>query len=313
MTISLVVSEKSEIVPGIFRFELRASDGAALPEWEAGAHLRLMTPSGAVRRYSLCNDPAETGRYVLGVKREANGDGGSISMTDRLVTGDRIESSTPVNDFPLDPDATSYLLIAGGIGITPMLAMACQLQAGQKSFRLIYCARSAELAAFHDQLTQTAFAHRVTFHFDGGERSRALDVSALLSEHPPGCHVYCCGPRPLMLAVRAASSHWPKGTAHFEDFGTSEIPEPAGSFRVRLARSNAVVVVPPGISILEALRRRGLDVPSSCEAGTCGSCRVGLLAGVADHRDFVLDEDEFDSAIMICVSRALSEELTIDV
>lgn len=313
MRISLVVSEKSEIVPGIFRFELRAADGAALPPWQAGAHLRLTTPSGAMRRYSLCNDPAEPDRYVLGVKREADGEGGSISMTDRLMVGDLIESAEPVNDFPLDPDAASYLLIAGGIGITPMLAMAAELQARHRSFRLIYCARSADLAAFQGELMQSGFAHRVTFHFDGGDKLRALDVAALLSEHPPGGHVYCCGPRPLMLAVRAAASHWPKGTVHFEDFGTSEMPAPAGSFRVRLARSGAVVVVPPDISILEALRRRGMDVPSSCEAGTCGSCRVGLLAGQADHRDFVLDDDEFDSAIMICVSRAVSEELTIDV
>jgi phthalate 4,5-dioxygenase reductase subunit len=234
-------------------------------------------------------------------------------MTDQLAIGDVIESAPPVNDFPLDPDAATYLLIAGGIGITPMLAMARQLHARGKSFRLIYCARSAELAAFSDELLQSPFAHRVALHFDGGDPTRALDVTALLAEPPPGGHVYCCGPRPLMLAVRQVASHWPKGTVHFEDFGTSEAPEPTGSFRVRLARSSEVVVVPPDISILEALRRRGMDVPSSCEAGTCGSCRVTLLAGQADHRDFVLDEDEFDSAIMICVSRALSEELTIDV
>ncbi len=312
--LELVVGAKTELAAGIVLFELRRPDGGPLPAFEAGAHLVVCTPAGVLRRYSLCSAPSERGHYQIGVKRDPAGTGGSVSMADRLAVGNTIIVTPPVNYFPLVAQAGSNLLIAGGIGITPILAMARHLKAIEAPFRLIYCARSEEAAAFVDVLAAPEFADRVVIHYDGGDPARALDFSHLLAGHPARAHLYCCGPRPLMQTVRDAAKHWPVGTVHFEDFGTSAQPDSGAerAFQVRLARSGIVVAVPAGISILEALRARGVDVPSSCEAGTCGSCRTGLLAGVVEHRDFVLDDDEQDSNIMICVSRAQSEELTLD-
>ncbi len=315
MNLSLVLAEKRQVAEGIYTFALTLPDGSALPPHTAGAHIQVKTPAGVMRHYSLCNAPRERNRYVIAVKREADGGGGSISMTDRLVVGDHVDVSEPENFFPLAADAGEHLLLAGGIGITPMFAMAQQLHEIGVPFRLIYCARSPEVAAFADVLLQSEFADRVTLHFDGGDPAKAFDVISVLATRGADAHAYCCGPRPFMAAVREATRHWPHDAVHFEDFGTSDFaPTDAdGAFRVRLARSGRVINVPAGVSILEALRREGVPVPSSCEAGTCGSCRTGLIAGEADHRDFVLDDDEMETSIMICVSRSKSAELTIDV
>lgn len=313
-TLSLYVARRREVARDIVAFELRAPDGGALPRFEAGAHLLVRTPSGVQRRYSLCNAPSERDRYVIAVKREAAGGGGSASMVDGLAEGDVLEVSPPENYFPLPARAASHLLVAGGIGITPVLAMAQHLKEAGAPFRLIYLTRDRESAAFLDML-EAELATHVTVHHDGGDPGRPFDLAALLSAVPEGGHLSCCGPRGLMAAVREASRHWPAGSVHFEDFGSAPALAAAGgerAFRVRLAHSGEVVEVPPGLSILEALRQQGRDLPCSCEVGTCGSCRTGLLSGVADHRDFVLDEDEAETAIMICVSRALSEELTLD-
>jgi phthalate 4,5-dioxygenase reductase subunit len=312
---SLEVRRKTEIAQQIFLFELAPADQQELPAFSAGSHLLVQTPSGLARRYSLCNAPSERHRYVIAVKRDAEGGGGSRSMVDDVAVGDRLRVSPPMNYFPLAADASSHLLIAGGIGITPILAMARELVEKKADFKIIYCSRSPETTAFLDELAAPELAGRVLVHHDHGDRARSLALAPLLAQRADGAHVYCCGPRPLMQAVRDVSKHWPFAAVHFEDFGTSAQPQPDGekSFSVHLARNGATVEVPPGISILEALRRSGIAVPSSCESGTCGSCRTGLLEGVAEHRDFVLDDDEHDQAIMICVSRACSEQLVLDV
>ncbi len=315
MTLSLLVSDKAEVAAGIFAFELRAPDGGPLPAFTAGAHILVETPAGLARRYSLSNAAAERDRYVIAVKREPEGGGGSISMIERLAVGDLVAVGAPENYFPLAPEARSHLLIAGGIGITPILSMARTLRAQGADFRILYCARAPALAAFRDVLAEPGLAERTTLHFDNGDPSQAFYFPTALASPAPGAHLYCCGPRPLMHAVREAAANWPHGTVHFEDFGTSAHASTGGdgAFAVRLARSGRVIAVPAGVSILHALRDAGVDVDSSCEAGTCSSCRVTLLAGQADHRDFVLDADEHDSAIMVCVSRALTPELTLDV
>lgn len=310
--LQLLVADKREVARSVYLFELRSLDGDELPAFAPGAHLLVRTPSGLARRYSLCSAAADRERYQIGVKHEAAGGGGSTSMVEDLRPGDVLSTSVPVNYFPLDPAADEALLIAGGIGITPILAMARHLRAEGRPFRIVYCARSAEAAAFADVLMTPEFADRTTIHYDGGDPARALDLAAHLADRPGGAHLYCCGPRALMQAVRDATRHWPSGTVHFEDFGTSAASGADGPFRVRLARSGAVLEVGANETILGVLRRHGHDVPFSCEAGTCGSCRTGLLAGDADHRDFVLDDEERRSAIMICVSRSRSEELVLD-
>ena len=196
--------------------------------------------------------------------------------------------------------------VAAIVGITPLLSMVHELQARQADFQLIYCARFPENTAFLDQLATPALADKVHVHHSHGDPARSFAIEPLLANHVEGTHLYCCGPRRLMQAVRAASKHWPAGTVHLEDFGSSEDPKAAGdrAFAVHLAHSKITVGVPADVSILEALRSRGVPAPSSCESGTCGSCRTRLLAGKADHRDYVLDDEEHDTDIMICVSRA---------
>jgi len=310
----VTIRRKDEIAQDIFLFELAPQDARDLPAFTAGSHLLVRTPNGLARRYSLCNAPSDRTRYLIAVKREPAGAGGSLSMVQDTAVGDELLVSAPLNYFPLASDASCHVLIAGGIGITPMRAMMHELGQHGADFRLIYCTRAREMTAFLDELADPALSGRVLVHHDYGDRDRSLAIAPLVAERPDGAHVYCCGPRPLMQAVRDVTKHWPSNTVHFEDFGTSAHPEqgPDGPFAVRLARSRRTLEVPAGVSILEALRRDGFQAPSSCESGTCGSCRTRLLDGAADHRDFVLDDDEQENEIMICVSRARSGLLTLD-
>ena len=312
---SLIVRRKVQLADDITLFVLMRPDRSELPPFTAGSHLLVVTPNGLSRRYSLCNVSSERYRYVIAVKRDAEGNGGSRSMVDEVAVGAPLSVSPPFNYFPLADDATSYLLIAGGIGITPIRSMMRELIAKEADFKVVYCTRSPETTAFLHELSSPELAERVLIHHDDGDRERSLAMRPVLADRTEGAHLYCCGPRPLMQAVRDMSAHWPSSTVHFEDFGTSAHPEQEDGeqpFAVRLARSGTTVKVPPAVSILEALRSNGIAVPSSCESGTCGTCRTGLLAGLADHRDFVLDDDEQEKEIMICVSRAKSKELVLD-
>lgn len=313
-TMSLQVQRKSAIAKDVFLFELRHPDGQPLPPFEAGAHVCVTTPSGLQRRYSLCNAASARDHYLIAVKRDAEGGGGSVSMADGVQVGDRLPVSAPENYFPLVQDAHRYLLIAGGIGITPILPMVHELRERNADFHVVYCSRMPETTAFLDELSHEDLKGRVTVHHNHGDRDRSLALDAIIAEQPEGTHVYCCGPRRLMQAVRELTGRWPSSMVHFEDFGTSVFPDAAddAGFSVRLARSNMTIPVAPDVSILEAVRQKGIPAPSSCESGTCGACRTRLISGVADHRDYVLDEDEQASEIMICVSRALCKELVLD-
>jgi phthalate 4,5-dioxygenase reductase subunit len=311
-TTPLRVTRAERIADDIHLFELRDPAGADLPEFTAGAHLSVRVPNGQLRKYSLCNDPAERDRYVIAVKREPGGRGGSDSLISDVAAGGELAVSAPSNNFELVESAGGHLLVAGGIGITPIMAMIRQLRANGGRFKLWYCTRTPEHTAFRDALSGPEYRGQVTLHHDGGAPDRALDLWPIL-ERPGGAHVYCCGPRPLMDAVRDMSGHWPSAAVHFEAFTEAETSRPDDRpFRVRLARSGTIVEVPVGTTILEALRAAGHQVPSSCESGTCGTCKTGLLDGMPDHRDLVLSERERDRHIMVCVSRAQSAELVID-
>jgi phthalate 4,5-dioxygenase reductase component len=308
----LRVFRVSAETPDISVFELRAKDGGELPEFSPGAHISVCTPNGMIRKYSLCNDPAERDHFVIAVLRESDGRGGSASMIDDVREGDEILATAPRNDFPLVPSPAGYTFIAGGIGITPILSMMHHLKssAGPK-FKLYYCTRAKENTAFYEQLSAPEFRGQVVMHHDGGDLGNALDLWPVL-ENPKG-HVYCCGPRGLMDSVRDMTGHWNASSVHFEAFSDAEAHKSSDRpFRVRLARSGAVVEVPAEKTILETIRAAGHEAPSSCESGTCGTCKTKLLAGEPDHRDLVLTEAERGSSIMICVSRAKSDEITID-
>jgi phthalate 4,5-dioxygenase reductase subunit len=309
----LRVTRNDRIADGIHMLEFRDAGGQPLPEFSAGAHITIQAPSGLLRKYSLCNAPAERDRYLVAVKREANGRGGSIDLVDHVKAGDQLMVAPPVNDFRLPPRAQEFLFIAGGIGITPIMAMIRQVRTEGKRFRLFYCTRSPETTAFLDELSAPELKDQVTIHYDGGDPARSLDLRPILQERKNREHLYCCGPRPLMETVRRMTDHWSSAAVHFEAFSDAETHKPTDKpFKVKLARSGAVIEVPMTKTILEALREHGLEVPSSCETGTCGTCRTKLIAGVADHRDLVLAEHERADTIMICVSRARTDEITID-
>lgn len=312
-TMLLQVTRNERIAEGINLLEFRDPDGAQLPQFTAGAHIAVRVPNGLLRKYSLCNDPAERDRYQIAVKREDNGRGGSCSLIDDVRDGDRLAVTAPVNDFGLPPRAQDFLFIAGGIGVTPIKAMIHEATAQGKRFRLFYCSRSPETTAFLEELNSEDLKGKVTIHFDQGDPSLSLDLRPILAERKNREHLYCCGPRPLMEAVRAMTDHWSPTAVHFEAFSEAETHKAGDTpFKVRLARSGAVLDVPTDKTILEVLREHGLDVPSSCETGTCGTCRTKLIAGEPDHRDLVLAEHERKDTIMICVSRARGEEITID-
>ncbi|MBM3597654.1 MAG: oxidoreductase [Alphaproteobacteria bacterium] len=301
----------------ISSFEFVSPKGDELPSFSAGSHVDVHLPGGMVRQYSLCNPPTERHRYVVAVLNEKSGRGGSRSMHQNVRPGDLITISAPRNNFPLHPEAGRHLLIAGGIGITPLLAMVHQLNAIGANYELYYCTRTPEKTAFRDALARIA-GTRVHLHHDGGDPSRGLDLKALLWTHEMGTHVYCCGPTGLMSAVKTAAAHWPQSNVHYEYF--APLAAPAGTapasvddtFEVRLAKSGKTFTVTPDKSILQALRDAGGDQDSSCESGTCGTCATVYLEGEPDHRDYVLGDDEHKKFIMVCVSRCKSPVLVLD-
>ncbi len=314
--LQLRVARIADVTPRIKSVELVAAGGGALPAFTAGAHVDVKLGNGEERSYSLLNEPTETHRYVIAVLRETDSRGGSTFVHDQLRAGDVLPSSEPINNFALNEAGERHILIAGGIGITPLLAMTRRLSARGLDFTLHYCARSRAEAAFFDEI-EAALGPRLVAHFDGGDISRGLDVAALLKERPAAAHIYVCGPPGLIRAVREATGHWPKGSVHYELFRGSEADiAPRSSdqgFDVVLKRAGKTLHVPVGKSILETLAGAGIKVKTLCKEGVCGTCRVGLVSGRADHRDEVLTDEERERNIQVCVSRALpGETLVLD-
>lgn len=309
----LTVARASSAAEGIRSFDLVRPDGLDLPPFTPGSHVKVQVPNGATRKYSLCNDPGERHRYVIAVKRDERGRGGSVSLVDRGQVGDVLLTSVPENAFPLVANAAEYIFIAGGIGITPIMSMIRSLGASPTPrWQLYYFTRSPECTAFRQELSAPNISPNVQIHHDYGDPARSFDLWPVL-ERPSRSHVYCCGPRGLMEAVRDMTGHWSPDQVHFESFNDSTAARPEDrTFQVRLARANRTLDVPAGRTILETLHDAGVHVPSSCESGSCGTCKTRLLEGVADHRDLVLMPEELSSHIMVCVSRAQSSELVLD-
>lgn len=308
--IRMRVDARRNLTPSIAEFTLVPVAGDALPRFDPGAHVTVETPSGAMRRYSLVNDGADPGAYVVAIKREPDSRGGSASMHDDATVGTELNIEVPENDFPLT-DVKKYLLIAGGIGITPIYSMARYLDKKGKMLRIIYVSRSAEESAYLDELMKD-FEGRIIVHHDEGNPNAVYDFWDDLVA-PRATHVFCCGPKPLMEEIKALSGHWPEGRIHFEDFKPVDVVRADDvAFEVELKKSGKTITVPEDRSILEALRDAGFATSSSCESGTCGTCKTRLLEGEADHRDMALMEEEKAHQIMICVSRAKSGRLVLD-
>jgi vanillate O-demethylase ferredoxin subunit len=314
--LELKVNHLESVTPRIRRIELVAADGAELPRFTAGAHIDLTLGADLTRSYSLLNDPHERRRYVLAVLREPDSAGGSAFIHDSLKEHDHICASAPVNHFPLYEAGDANILIAGGIGITPIMSMAARLQSLGKDYALHYCARSAEEAGFLQEL-QARHGARLHTHFDGGDPARGVDLKALLGKRPTAGHVYVCGPLGLIRAVKEAASDWPKGTVHYELFKGGEADlAPVNTdqpFEIQLKKSGKSYTVPADKSILAVLKAEGVRIKTLCSTGRCGTCRVTYLAGKVDHRDDVLDDDEKADVLQVCVSRAMpGETLVLD-
>jgi vanillate O-demethylase ferredoxin subunit len=305
--------ETAEIVV----LDLAAEDGAALPDFAAGAHIDVEIRPGLVRQYSLCALPAGDGRYRIGVLRDPASRGGSVALHG-LDVGAPLRIGAPRNQFTLAPGAHETLLLAGGIGVTPLLCMAEALHRDARSFSLHYCARSAARAAFLPLLAAAPYAARVRRYFDDGADTQRLDIAAVLAGAAPGSHLYVCGPGGFMAWVLEAAERaaWPAARVHREYFKAEPIVQPAGdrAFHIRLARSGRVLEVPADRSIVAVLRAHGVELPISCEAGVCGTCLTGVLAGEPDHRDLYLTAAEHDRGdqMLPCCSRARSDLLVLD-
>ncbi|MFD1212089.1 PDR/VanB family oxidoreductase [Arthrobacter sp. GCM10027362] len=302
----------------VVALQLEHAGGQPLPVWRAGAHVDVLLPNGLLRQYSLCSKP-EDGFWRLGVLREPAGRGGSAWIHDALVPGTKLQVRGPRNNFVLEP-APEYLFIAGGIGITPILAMVRAAEAAGADWRLFYLGRSRTSMAFRDELA--GYGDRVHVHAD--DESGIFDLAPLLAGLDPAAQVYACGPAALLGALDKLTADWTDpGRYHFERFtadpgaaapGAAATSEADSEFVVETA-DGTEVGVPAGTTILQALMDAGIPVLNSCREGICGTCETPVISGDIDHRDSLLSDEEREAGdtMMICVSRCKGRRLVLDI
>ena len=300
---------------GICSFELVDPEGQALEPFEAGAHVDLHLPGGVVRSYSLASDPSDNSQWTFGVLLEAKSKGGSSALHNKVRVGDLLTVGSVRNAFPLAKEATHSILIAGGIGITPLNSMAHTLKAAGAYFELHYCARGPQNVAFLKELQALVPSEKLHLHFDSGEPSKGLNIKALLKDTAPNTHVYYCGPAGFMAACAEATAHWPKDAVHCEHFkapDTKPLDLPDGAFEVHLVKSGETIQVGPDQTIVRAIELTGRRVSTSCLSGLCGACKVEYVAGEVDHRDYIMDDEERTRCLTVCVSRAKGKSLSLN-
>ena len=297
--------------PRVLSLQLCAVDGKPLPPFAPGAHVDLRLPDGTLRQYSLCGDPGDTSHYRLGVRAVAGGLSSGF-IHHKLRPGELVTISAPRNNFPL-VEAGSYIFIAGGIGITPLIPMMRQASNKARPWMLFYCNRRAEDASFLAEIK--ALGGEISLH--ASEAGTRLDVAQRLTTVRKDTLIYCCGPERLMTSVEQATAAWPEASIHFEWFTPRSHPpdETSGGFEVVCRRSGLTLTVPPDQSVLAALTEAGVEVPSSCQQGVCGTCEVRLISGEVDHRDSILSASEraANQSMMVCVSRARNDRLVLDI
>jgi cytochrome P450/ferredoxin-NADP reductase len=313
-TLSVRVAARAAVTQDIVSIELESADGTPLPPFEPGAHVDVHLPGGLLRQYSLSNDPAVHGRYRLGVLLDPTSRGGSAAVHAGLHAGQVLQIGRPRNHFPLRLDAAHTVLFAGGIGITPILAMAHALHAAGRSFELHYCGRSAARLAFLDELHR--FGPQAHVHLDDGPAAQHLDIDAVLAQPEPGRHLYVCGPNGFMDFVTHAAQRlgWHEDTVHLERFG-AEVNTDGAPFTVVAARSQLTFEVQPGERIADKLIEHGVAVSMSCQSGVCGTCITRVISGMPDHRDHVqtASEKAGNRTITVCCSRSKTRRLVLDV
>ncbi|HZB91321.1 MAG TPA: PDR/VanB family oxidoreductase [Stellaceae bacterium] len=301
---------------GVVSLDLRPLDGAPLPPFTAGAHIELRLPNGIERSYSIANPEGETHRYVVGVQKDAGSRGGSCFIHDALRPGAELVILAPRNNFPLKEDAGHTLLIAGGIGITPIWCMTQRLAALGRSFALVYAARARRRAAFLAEIVALLGedSPNLRLHFDEEHGGAPLDLPAVIRRARPGAHLYCCGPLPMLAAFERETAALPPERVHLEYFAPKAPVAASGGFEVVLARSGRCFTIAPGATILETLQDAGIAVNCSCLEGVCGTCETAVLEGEPEHRDSVLTPQERASnrTMMICCSGAKTPKLVLD-
>jgi len=308
----LVVASATDVAEGVRELRLADQSGAGLPPWTPGAHVDLVL-GDLVRQYSLCGDPTDPASYTVAVLREQESRGGSAYVHDQLVEGAKVTVRGPRNHFPLVA-ADSYQFIAGGIGITPILAMIAEADASGADWHLTYGGRTRGSMAYTDLLAR--YGDRVTLA--PADEVGLLDLATILGTPGPRTLVYCCGPEPLLAAVEAVCTQdWPAGALHLERFAAKATDAPAEGergFELVLAGSGVTLQVPPDKSVFDVIQDAGISVLGSCHEGICGTCEQAVLEGEVDHRDSVLNESEraANDAMMVCVSRCLSDRLVLD-
>ncbi|QCP54091.1 oxidoreductase [Trinickia violacea] len=309
------IARKFPVAIDICAFELARPDGAALPAFSAGAHIDVQLGGGIVRQYSLCNRPGETHRYLIAVLRDANSRGGSLAMH-ALEEGGVLDIGEPKNHFPLSATAGHSLLLAGGIGVTPILCMAEALAQAGASFEMHYCTRNAARTAFRDRLADARFADRVHLYFDDARDDARLDLDALLAKPAPDTHLYVCGPSGFIGAVieAAKAAGWDDARVHREFFAAAPQEGSHGAFQIKLSSNGRVIDVAHDESAASALVAAGIDLPTSCEQGVCGTCLTRVLAGEPEHRDCYLTDEEraANDQFLPCCSRSRSPVLVLD-
>jgi ferredoxin-NADP reductase len=296
-------------------YSFRRPDGAPLPPYTPGAHIDVHLPEGVVRQFSLTVPASSLETYTVGVKRDAASRGGSRYIFDELKVGDTIKVSPPRNNFPLVEDAEHVVLIAGGIGITPIWCMAQRLIELKRSWQIYYSCQSRQDMAFLAQLQQLDSKH-VHLHFDDEAGGQFLDLAAIVGDTPANAHLYCCGPKPMLASFEAATAARPRPQVHVEYFTPKDdaAAAPTGGFWVELARSGEEYFIPEGKKVLEVLFDAGVDVDYSCELGICGACETRVISGIPEHHDSILSEEEQASneKVMICCCGCKTERLVLD-
>jgi vanillate O-demethylase ferredoxin subunit len=317
--IDVTVARRHEEATDIASFDLVSSDGSALPAFAPGAHIDVQV-GDAVRQYSLCNPAGQTQRYQIAVLRDPRSRGGSAALHAQVHAGSRLRISAPRNHFALNLDAPHTVLLAGGIGITPLMCMAELLSRQGRPFTLHCCARTRDRLAFADTLVGSAFGAQVRLHLDDGPAAQLLDITSSLTECAADTQLYVCGPQGFIAAVldAARALGWSPARLHWEHFGAAPAASATNAaddgFTVTLARSQRRVAVPAGVSIAHALQAAGVPVTLSCEQGVCGTCLTRVLEGQPEHRDLYLtpEEQAGNQQMLICCSRARTPELLLD-
>jgi ferredoxin-NADP reductase len=296
-------------------FTFQRVDGGKLPAYKAGAHIDLHLPNGMLRQFSLTVPASDPDGYTVGVKRDENSRGGSRYIIEQMKVGDQIKISAPRNNFPLVEDAVHVVLVAGGIGITPIWCMAQELETQGRSWKIHYACRSQADMAFLSDLKKLN-PERVHLHFDDEAGGKVLDLAAAIAEAPADAHFYCCGPNPMLKAFEAAAASRPRANVHIEYFTAKEeaSANELGGFWVELAKSGEEYFIPPGRKVLEVLFDAGVDVDYSCELGICGACETKVISGTPIHHDSVLSEEEQagNDKVMICCCGCATERLVLD-